>query len=131
MKSIYDQYAFKASRYVTKTYSTSFYAGVRFLDSSIRNDVHAIYGFVRLADEIVDSFHDYPKEQLLAEFRADTFKAIELGISLNPILHSFQESVNNYRSLFSFAHRDSTNHLPNTECNQTCADLKSQCLNLR
>lgn len=97
MKAIYDQYAFKASKYVTKTYSTSFYAGVRFLDASIRNDIHAIYGFVRLADEIVDSFHEYPKQTLLDEFRADTYQAIERGISLNPILHSFQESVNKYK----------------------------------
>lgn len=96
MKSIYDQYAFKASKHVTKTYSTSFYAGVRFLDSSIRNDIHAIYGFVRLADEIVDSFHDYPKQELLDEFRADTYKAIETEISLNPVLHAFQMSVNKY-----------------------------------
>lgn len=96
MKATYDQYAFKASKYVTKTYSTSFYAGVRFLDESIRNDIHAIYGFVRLADEIVDSFHEYSKQELLDEFRADTYQAIERGISLNPILHSFQESVNKY-----------------------------------
>ncbi len=96
MKSIYDEYAFKASKHVTKTYSTSFYAGVRFLDKSIRNDVHAIYGFVRLADEIVDSFHDFPKQQLLDEFRADTYKAIEKQISLNPVLHAFQMAVNKY-----------------------------------
>ncbi|MFT4602658.1 MAG: phytoene synthase [Arenicella sp.] len=96
MRELYDQYAFKASKYVTKSYSTSFYAGVRFLDEKIRNDIHAIYGFVRLADEIVDSFHDQDKQALLDEFRSDTYKALENGISLNPILHSFQMSVNKY-----------------------------------
>lgn len=96
MKAIYDEYAFKASKYVTKTYSTSFYAGVRFLDSKIRNDIHAIYGFVRLADEIVDSFHDFDKQALLDEFRRDTYRAIESGISLNPVIHAFQNSVNKY-----------------------------------
>jgi 15-cis-phytoene synthase len=96
MRELYDQYAFKASKHVTKSYSTSFYAGVRFLDEKIRNDVHAIYGFVRLADEIVDTFHEQDKQTLLDEFRQDTYKAIENGISLNPILHSFQMSVNKY-----------------------------------
>jgi phytoene/squalene synthetase len=96
MRELYDQYAFKASKHVTKSYSTSFYAGVRFLDEKIRNDVHAIYGFVRLADEIVDTFHEQDKQTLLDEFRQDTYKAIETGISLNPILHSFQMSVNKY-----------------------------------
>jgi phytoene/squalene synthetase len=96
MRELYDQYAFKASKYVTKSYSTSFYAGVRFLDEKIRNDIHAIYGFVRLADEIVDTFHEQDKQTLLDEFRKDTYKAIENGISLNPILHSFQMSVNKY-----------------------------------
>jgi len=96
MRELYDQYAYKASKYVTKSYSTSFYAGVRFLDEKIRDDVHAIYGFVRLADEIVDTFHEQDKQTLLDEFRQDTYKAIENGISLNPILHSFQMSVNKY-----------------------------------
>lgn len=96
MKELYDEYCFKASRGVTKCYSTSFYAGVRALDKNIRDDVHAIYGFVRFADEIVDTFHDYNKDILLAEFKDDTYKALNRGISMNPILNSFQASVNKY-----------------------------------
>lgn len=97
MKKIFDDYCYNASRAVTKSYSTSFYAGVRALDKRIRDDVHAVYGFVRFADEIVDTFHDYDKELLLEEFKAETYKAIERGISLNPILNSFQATVNKYK----------------------------------
>lgn len=96
MKSLFDTYSFDASKNVTKAYSTSFYAGVRCLDKKIRNDVHAIYGLVRLADEIVDSFHDYDKETLLKEFEDATFEAIERKISINPILNAFQTTVNKY-----------------------------------
>ncbi len=97
MKKLFDDYCYKASRGVTRKYSTSFYAGVRALDKAIRNDVHAIYGFVRFADEIVDTFHEYEKSELLEEFKADTYKAISRGISLNPILNSFQATVNKYK----------------------------------
>jgi phytoene/squalene synthetase len=69
MKLLFDDYSRKASRHVTKKYSTSFYAGVRALDKKIRDDVHAIYGFVRFADEIVDSFHGFDKAELLEEFK--------------------------------------------------------------
>lgn len=96
MRTIFDTYSFKASKYVTKAYSTSFYAGVRFLDSKIRNDIHGIYGFVRFADEIVDTFHEHDKEVLLEEFIKETYAAIDRKISLNPILHSFQMVVNKY-----------------------------------
>jgi phytoene/squalene synthetase len=96
MKELFDTYSKEASKRVTKAYSTSFYAGVKALDKSIRNDVHAIYGFVRFADEIVDSFHNYDKQSLLDEFKQDTYQAIERGISLNPILNSFQFTVNKY-----------------------------------
>lgn len=96
MKKLFDDYSEEASIAVTKKYSTSFYKGVSFLDKKIRNDVHAIYGFVRFADEIVDSFHGFNKGELLAEFKADTYKSIERKISLNPILHSFQNAVNKY-----------------------------------
>ena len=97
MRALFDTYSFKASKHVTKLYSTSFYAGVRFLDEKIRNDIHGIYGFVRFADEIVDSFHQQDKEQLLNEFVESTYKAIERKISLNPILNSFQMVVNKYQ----------------------------------
>lgn len=96
MKKLFDEVCIKSSRMVTKTYSTSFYAGVNKLHQSIRNDVHAIYGFVRFADEIVDTFHEFEKATLLAEFRADTEKAIARKIALNPILNSFQNTVHKY-----------------------------------
>ena len=96
MKEIYDNYALNASKMVTRSYSTSFHSGVQCLDKSIRNDVHSIYGFVRLADEIVDSFHGYDQASLLDEFKKNTFAALDHGISLNPILNSFQAAVNKY-----------------------------------
>jgi phytoene/squalene synthetase len=96
MKKLFDDYSEEASIAVTKMYSTSFYKGVSFLDKKIRNDVHAIYGFVRFADEIVDSFHGFDKAELLTEFKAETYKSIERKISLNPILNSFQKAVNKY-----------------------------------
>ncbi|WP_070138310.1 phytoene/squalene synthase family protein [Crocinitomix algicola] len=97
MKELFDHYSTEASKAVTKTYSTSFYKGVSFLDKKIRNDVHGIYGFVRFADEIVDSFHGFNKQELLDDFEKDTYKAIEQKISLNPILNSFQFTVNKYK----------------------------------
>ncbi len=96
MKSIFDKYCYDAARQVTRVYSTSFYAGIRCLDKKIRDDVHAIYGLVRFADEIVDTFHEYDKKVLLTEFKQATFDAIERGISLNPILQAFQSTVNKY-----------------------------------
>ena len=97
MKSLYDSYCFDASKRITKSYSTSFYVGVKCLDKKIRKDIHAVYGLVRFADEIVDSFHDFNKEELLSEFKEATFLAIERGISLNPVLNSFQSTVNKYK----------------------------------
>lgn len=96
MKSLFDSVSNEAAKTVTKTYSTSFYKSVSTLDESIRADVHAIYGMVRLADEIVDTFHQSPKVELLQEFKTDTYKAIERGISLNPVLNAFQLTVNAY-----------------------------------
>lgn len=78
----------------TKRYSTSFSLGVRMLDKKYRNHIYSIYGFVRYADEIVDTFFDYNQKVLFREFREETYKAIERGISLNPILDSFQNTVN-------------------------------------
>ncbi len=96
MKSIFDSVSAKCSKFTTNAYSTSFSLGIYLLGSSIRKPIYAIYGFVRFADEIVDTFHDYKKEELLAKFRQDTIEAIEDGISLNPILNSFQHAVNTY-----------------------------------
>ncbi len=96
MKELYDKVSSKSSKLVTKSYSTSFSMGIRFLASRFRNPIYAIYGFVRLADEIVDTFHGFPKRQMLIELKEETNKAIERGISINPILHSFQEVVRAY-----------------------------------
>ncbi len=84
------------SRIVTEKYSTSFSSAIRMLHRDLRTPIFNIYGFVRFADEIVDSFHDYDKATLLDQFKQETWEAIERGISLNPILHSFQRTVNDY-----------------------------------
>lgn len=97
MKELYDEVSMKCSRITTKSYSTSFSLGIRCLDKSLRDPICAIYGFVRFADEIVDTFHDFNKEELLARFKEDTYKSIADKISLNPILHSFQRTVNQYQ----------------------------------
>jgi phytoene/squalene synthetase len=97
MKNLFDKYSSESSKAVTKMYSTSFFAGVSCLDKKIQNDIHAVYGFVRFADEIVDSFDGYNKAELLDEFKAETFKSISRKISLNPILNSFQATVNKYK----------------------------------
>ncbi len=84
------------SRIVTENYSTSFSSAIRMLHSDLRTPIFNIYGFVRFADEIVDSFHDYDKDILLAQFKKETYDAIERRISLNPVLHSFQRTVNEF-----------------------------------
>lgn len=86
----------ECSQRTTERYSTSFSSAIRLLHKDLRTPIYNIYGFVRFADEIVDTFHEYDKPTLLAEFREDTWKSIERGISTNPILHSFQETVNQY-----------------------------------
>ena len=96
MKATFDQLSASCSKLTTLRYSTSFSLGIYFLDKILRQPIYAIYGFVRLADEIVDSFHDYDKPYLLQKFKNDCHEAIELGISLNPILNSFQQVVNQY-----------------------------------
>ena len=96
MKSIFDKVSFDCSRNVTKSYSTSFSTAVKMLAPSIRQDIYNIYGFVRFADEIVDTFHDYNKEELFQLFEKDLASSLENKISLNPILNSFQFTVNKY-----------------------------------
>ncbi|RZJ69371.1 MAG: phytoene/squalene synthase family protein [Flavobacterium sp.] len=96
MKSLFDTISYECSRNVTKAYSTSFSSAVRMLSPKIRQDIYNIYGFVRFADEIVDSFHDYDKEKLFTLFEADLESAIENKISLNPVLNSFQHTVAKY-----------------------------------
>jgi 15-cis-phytoene synthase len=96
MKARFDKLSATCSRETTRLYSTSFSLGIYFLKKELRAPIYAIYGFVRLADEIVDSFHEYPKAALLAEFTEETFLAIGRGISINPVLNSFQQVVNKY-----------------------------------
>lgn len=97
MKIIFDKVSAQCSKIVTKNYSTSFSLGIQFLNKTHRDPIYAIYGFVRLADEIVDSFHNYDKALLLCRFKRDTFEAIKDQISLNPILNAFQQVVNKYK----------------------------------
>ena len=92
MKSIFDSVSEETSKITTRAYSTSFSLGIFCLGRRFHRHIYNIYGFVRLADEIVDSFHDYNKEQLLDEFRKDTWNAIERRISLNPVLNAFQKT---------------------------------------
>ena len=96
MKYLFDQISFETSRNVTKKYSTSFSMAVKMLSPSIRSAIYSIYGFVRFADEIVDTFHQYDKDQLLNDFENEYDKALKHGISLNPILNSFQQTVRKY-----------------------------------
>ena len=93
MKALFDNVSCKVSKITTKTYSTSFSLGIYCLNSRFHEQIYNIYGFVRFADEIVDSFHDFDKETLLKEFREDTYKAIERKISVNPVLNAFQKVV--------------------------------------
>src|SRR4030095_1258165 len=96
MKSIFDKVSLECSRITTRTYSTSFSLGILFLHKRLRAPVYSIYGFVRFADEIVDSFHDYNKRQLFETFRRSLDDALRDKISLNPILNSFQAVVHGY-----------------------------------
>jgi phytoene synthase len=96
MKTLFDQVSVQCSKLTTRTYSTSFSLGIYFLNSHLRNPIYAIYGFVRFADEIVDSFEAYDRKALLQKFRMETYEAIEDRISLNPILNAFQAVVHDY-----------------------------------
>ncbi len=95
-KELFDKVSAQCSRVTTRAYSTSFSLGIKCLEKEFREPIYAIYGFVRFADEIVDTFHDYNKELLLSRFKTETYQAIEEKISLNPILNSFQKIVNFY-----------------------------------
>lgn len=96
MVELFHSVSESCSRVVTKKYSTSFASAIRLLHKDLRNPIFNIYGFVRLADEIVDSFHAHDKSALLQQFKKETFDAIERKISLNPILNSFQATVNQF-----------------------------------
>ncbi|SEL92608.1 Phytoene/squalene synthetase [Aquimarina amphilecti] len=96
MKELFDNVSFKCSKIVTQNYSTSFSMGIKLFDKSIRDSIFSIYGFVRFADEIVDTFHNYDKATLFSNFEEDYYRAYNQGISLNPILNSFQITVKKY-----------------------------------
>lgn len=93
---LFNQVAFKTNKLITNTYSTSFSLATRMFDRETREAVYNIYGFVRLADEIVDTFHDYDKAYLLGKFESDYYEAVSHGISTNPVLHAFQCTVTKY-----------------------------------
>jgi 15-cis-phytoene synthase len=95
-KELFDKVCIRCSRLTTRAYSTSFTLGIKCLEKELRDPIYSIYGFVRFADEIVDTFHHYNKEQLLEHFKAETHRAIAEKISLNPILNSFQKTVHQY-----------------------------------
>ncbi len=97
MMQLFHNVSMQCSKITTQNYSTSFCSAIRLLHKDLRTPIYNIYGFVRFADEIVDTFHSYNKAELLAEFKTETYKAIERKISLNPILQSFQLSVNEFR----------------------------------
>lgn len=96
MMQLFHEVSQACSEIVTRSYSTSFASAIRLLHRDLRQPIHGIYGFVRLADEIVDTFHDYDKELLLKRFTGETWRALDEEISLNPILHSFQTVVRTY-----------------------------------
>ena len=97
MMELYNKVCRECSSLITHRYSTSFSLGIRCFDRRFRAPICAVYGFVRFADEIVDTFHSFPKQELLEQFRKDTYQAIAQGVSLNPVLHAFQETVNKYQ----------------------------------
>ena len=97
MKSLFDNLSVQVSRLTTQSYSTSFSLGIYFLHDRLRDPIYSIYGFVRVADEIVDSFEGFDQEYLLKKFWEDTYEALEQKISANPILNSFQQVVHDYK----------------------------------
>jgi phytoene/squalene synthetase len=118
MKALYDKLSFEVSKTTTRLYSTSFSVGAYFLNSRIRNSIYSIYGFVRIADEIADSFGDYDRKCLLDRFEADTGDAIKERISINPILNSFQHVVHEYN--ISYELIDAFMRSMRMDLDQTC-----------
>lgn len=97
MMQLFHDVSRQCSKFTTNKYSTSFSSAIKLLHKDLQTPIYNIYGFVRFADEIVDTFHEFDKEELLREFKIETYKAIKRKISLNPILHSFQTTVNDYQ----------------------------------
>jgi phytoene/squalene synthetase len=96
MKELFDRVSTRCSRLTTHAYSTSFSLGIRCLEKDLRDPIYSIYGFVRFADEIVDTFHEFDKKKLLNRFKEETYRSIQERISLNPILNSFQSTANGF-----------------------------------
>jgi len=96
MFDLFEKTTFGCSKLITRSYSTSFTLGIQTLDRKFHDPIYGIYGFVRYADEIVDTFHDFDKKMLLSRYGEETYRAIDEGISLNPVLHSFQKVVKQY-----------------------------------
>ncbi len=120
---LYSTTSLAVSKTITRAYTSSFYAGMKLLSPEMRKAIYAIYGFVRIADEIVDTFHGHDQKCLLEEFKAETYEAIERGVSANPVLHSYQWVVNQYgidpeltESFFTSMEMDlvKTNHDPSS-----------------
>jgi 15-cis-phytoene synthase len=125
MMHLFHRVSERCSRDTTEQYSTSFFSAIKLLHRDLRQPVFNIYGFVRFADEIVDTFHDFDKATLLAQFKQETYEAIERGISLNPILNSFQKTVNEFGidyGLIDAFFRSMEMDLSNTAYN--CEDYK-------
>jgi len=95
-QQLYNEVCIECAQHITRRYSTSFSMGIRLFDEVLRDPIYAIYGFVRFADEIVDTFHDHDKQILLDEFRGETYKALDRRLSLNPVLQAFQQTVHEY-----------------------------------
>lgn len=104
MDKLYNHVSIESSKLITKNYSTSFSLGIKFLSKQFQEPIYSIYGFVRIADEIVDTFHEGPQAELLAEFRQDTLNAIERRISTNPVLHAFQKVVHEFNIELDLIH---------------------------
>lgn len=105
MKKLFDDISFQTSEVITKKYSTSFSMGIRALHPTLRQAIYAIYGYVRIADEIVDSFHGYDQQMLLDELEKETKDALDRKISLNPVINSFQEVVHHYGIDYQLIHQ--------------------------
>lgn len=96
-RALFDTVSLKCSKLTTRAYSTSFSLGINCLKKELQGPIYSIYGFVRFADEIVDTFHNHDKATLLQRFKGDTYRALEEGISLNPILNCYQETANKFK----------------------------------
>ena len=131
MEEFYRKLSFRISKTITRAYSTSFSTATAFLKNDARDAIYAIYGFVRFADEIVDTFHEYDKQYLLDKFESDYHEALKTGLSLNPVLHAFQHVVRKYikisaaDAIFLFCGDTNTQCCPSHTISQVYREHKS------